>query len=271
MGRSWPVSRDGILGPAVRAETARFVLSDPAAGEARYLTGFAPPLTHGDRAVLKAQEWVHMRDGRGVSLCGHGDGRGTGTAHAAAAVRECNGHESDRVLSGRSHCASARAPHSANGLANATLVAATKTLLRELASSAAHAACTPFAMGNAAILKPDVQTPIIGGVTFARLLEEAVLPYGVLHAAPSRKSPRKSGLQWTLRWREMDSNHRSLSRASRFILRKVNCAGIDGAAKKLGGVPMVRIHLPPAESRANFCTEPEGRASPVCWQAVVLP
>jgi hypothetical protein len=30
----------------------------------------------------------------------------------------------------------------------------------------------------------------------------------------------KSGSQRTLRWREMDSNHRSLSRASRFILRK---------------------------------------------------
>src|SRR5712672_979017 len=59
---------DRILGPAMRAETARFVLSDPAAGEARYFTGFAPPQTHGDRAVLKAQEWVHMRDGRGVSL-----------------------------------------------------------------------------------------------------------------------------------------------------------------------------------------------------------
>src|SRR5882724_9151078 len=59
---------DRILGPAIRAETARFVLSDPAAGEARYFTGFAPPQTHGDRAVLKAQEWVHMRDGRGVSL-----------------------------------------------------------------------------------------------------------------------------------------------------------------------------------------------------------
>jgi transcriptional regulator GlxA family with amidase domain len=57
-----------ILGPAMRAETARFVLSDPAAGEARYFTGFAPPQTHGDRAVLKAQEWVHMRDGRDVSL-----------------------------------------------------------------------------------------------------------------------------------------------------------------------------------------------------------
>jgi transcriptional regulator GlxA family with amidase domain len=59
---------DRILGPAVGAETARFVLSEPAAGEARYFTGFAPPQTHGDRAVLKAQEWVHMRDGRGVSL-----------------------------------------------------------------------------------------------------------------------------------------------------------------------------------------------------------
>jgi transcriptional regulator GlxA family with amidase domain len=56
------------FGPVIRAETARFVLSDPAAGEARYFTGFAPPQTHGDSAVLKAQEWAHMRDGRGVSL-----------------------------------------------------------------------------------------------------------------------------------------------------------------------------------------------------------
>src|SRR5882724_9096538 len=59
---------DRILGPAIRTETARFVLADTAAGEARYFSGFAPPQTHGDRAVLKAQEWVHMRDGRGVSL-----------------------------------------------------------------------------------------------------------------------------------------------------------------------------------------------------------
>jgi transcriptional regulator GlxA family with amidase domain len=59
---------DRILGPAIRAETARFVLDDPAASEARYFTGFAPPQTHGDRAVLKAQAWVHMRDGGGVSL-----------------------------------------------------------------------------------------------------------------------------------------------------------------------------------------------------------
>ena len=59
---------DRIFGPAIRAETARFVLSDPAVGEAQHCSGFAPPQTHGDRAVLKAQEWVHMRDGRGVSL-----------------------------------------------------------------------------------------------------------------------------------------------------------------------------------------------------------
>jgi transcriptional regulator GlxA family with amidase domain len=59
---------DRILGTDIRAETARFVLDDPAAGEARYFSGFAPPLTHGDAAVLKAQEWVHLRDGTGVSL-----------------------------------------------------------------------------------------------------------------------------------------------------------------------------------------------------------
>jgi transcriptional regulator GlxA family with amidase domain len=59
---------DRIFGPAIWAKTARFVLSGPSAGEACYFTGFAPPQTHGDRAVLKAQEWVHMRDGRGVSL-----------------------------------------------------------------------------------------------------------------------------------------------------------------------------------------------------------
>lgn len=58
-----------LLGAAVRAETARFVLSDPvAASEASYFPGFAPPQHHGDTAVLKAQEWIHMKDGRGVSL-----------------------------------------------------------------------------------------------------------------------------------------------------------------------------------------------------------
>ena len=59
---------DRLLGGAVRAETARFILSNPAASEARYFPGFAPRQTHGDTAVLKAQEWVHLRDGREVSL-----------------------------------------------------------------------------------------------------------------------------------------------------------------------------------------------------------
>ena len=59
---------DKILGSAVRVETARFILSDPAPNEARYFPGFTPRQTHGDTAVLKAQEWVHIRDGRDVSL-----------------------------------------------------------------------------------------------------------------------------------------------------------------------------------------------------------
>ena len=57
-----------ILGRAVRTETARFILSDPTVSEARYFAGFAPRQTHGDTAVLKAQERVHMRDGRDVDL-----------------------------------------------------------------------------------------------------------------------------------------------------------------------------------------------------------
>ena len=58
------------LGPGVKTETARFVLSDPAASEARYFVGFPPPQSHRDEAVLKSQAWVHMRDGRRVSLAG---------------------------------------------------------------------------------------------------------------------------------------------------------------------------------------------------------
>jgi transcriptional regulator GlxA family with amidase domain len=59
---------DKILDGAVRAETAGIILSEPAASKACYFPGFAPRQTHGDTAVLKAQEWVHIRDGRGVSL-----------------------------------------------------------------------------------------------------------------------------------------------------------------------------------------------------------
>jgi len=41
-----------------------------------------------------------------------------------------------------------------------------------------------LAMGNAVILKPDVQTPVAGGVFFALLLEEAGLPNGLFHMLP---------------------------------------------------------------------------------------
>jgi transcriptional regulator GlxA family with amidase domain len=57
-----------ILGSAVKTETARFVLSDSFAGQAHYFPGFAPKQAHGDTAVLQAQEWVHIRDGRDISL-----------------------------------------------------------------------------------------------------------------------------------------------------------------------------------------------------------
>jgi benzaldehyde dehydrogenase (NAD) len=41
-----------------------------------------------------------------------------------------------------------------------------------------------LAAGNAVLLKPDPQTPVCGGVMFARLLEEAGLPAGLFHVLP---------------------------------------------------------------------------------------
>jgi benzaldehyde dehydrogenase (NAD) len=41
-----------------------------------------------------------------------------------------------------------------------------------------------LAMGNAVLLKPDVQSSVIGGVIFARLFEEASLPAGLFHVLP---------------------------------------------------------------------------------------
>jgi benzaldehyde dehydrogenase (NAD) len=41
-----------------------------------------------------------------------------------------------------------------------------------------------LAMGNAVILKPDVQTPIIGGVVFAAVLERSGLPTNLFHVLP---------------------------------------------------------------------------------------
>jgi benzaldehyde dehydrogenase (NAD) len=41
-----------------------------------------------------------------------------------------------------------------------------------------------LALGNAVILKPDPQTPVVGGVIMARIFEEAGLPEGLFHVLP---------------------------------------------------------------------------------------
>jgi benzaldehyde dehydrogenase (NAD) len=47
-----------------------------------------------------------------------------------------------------------------------------------------RAVAPALALGNAVILKPDIQTPVAGGVLIARLFEEAGLPEGLLHVLP---------------------------------------------------------------------------------------
>jgi benzaldehyde dehydrogenase (NAD) len=47
-----------------------------------------------------------------------------------------------------------------------------------------RAVAPALALGNAVILKPDVQTPVSGGVLVARLFEAAGLPEGLLHVLP---------------------------------------------------------------------------------------
>ena len=49
---------------------------------------------------------------------------------------------------------------------------------------AMRAVAPALALGNAVILKPDPRTAVCGGVTFARVFEEAGLPAGLLHVLP---------------------------------------------------------------------------------------
>ncbi|MFE2216198.1 benzaldehyde dehydrogenase [Streptomyces canus] len=49
---------------------------------------------------------------------------------------------------------------------------------------AMRAVAPALALGNAVVLKPDPRTAICGGVTIARVFEEAGLPEGVLHVLP---------------------------------------------------------------------------------------
>src|SRR5580692_6379866 len=52
-----------------------------------------------------------------------------------------------------------------------------------------RAVAPALALGNAVILKPDVQTAVSGGVLVARLFELAGLPDGVLHMLPGDAGP----------------------------------------------------------------------------------
>ena len=100
---------DRLLGGAISAETARFILSDPAATAAGYFPGFAPKQTHGDTAVPEGSGvGAYQRWPRCLSRL-HGGGGRIGKAHLPPPVRECNGNDADRILSSCSHCASARA------------------------------------------------------------------------------------------------------------------------------------------------------------------
>lgn len=57
-----------VLGPTVMADTAKFLLVDPAGREQRHYSTFAPRLSHGDDAVLKVQHWLQAQAAQGASL-----------------------------------------------------------------------------------------------------------------------------------------------------------------------------------------------------------
>jgi benzaldehyde dehydrogenase (NAD) len=52
-----------------------------------------------------------------------------------------------------------------------------------------RAVAPALALGNAVVLKPDVQTAVAGGTLVARLFEEAGLPEGLLHVLPGDAEP----------------------------------------------------------------------------------
>lgn len=57
-----------FLGPVVMAQTARMLLIDPPGREQRYYSGFAPRLTHGDAAIVKAQHFLQANGGKEARL-----------------------------------------------------------------------------------------------------------------------------------------------------------------------------------------------------------
>lgn len=57
-----------FLGAAVMLETARFMNVDPPGREQRFYSEFDPRTKHGDRAILKAQQWLLTRREQPVSV-----------------------------------------------------------------------------------------------------------------------------------------------------------------------------------------------------------
>lgn len=57
-----------LLGPATMLRTARYFLVDPGAREQRFYRSFAPPLRHGDAAILRVQHWLQARGRERVTL-----------------------------------------------------------------------------------------------------------------------------------------------------------------------------------------------------------
>src|SRR3546814_11157436 len=57
-----------FLGPVAMAQTARMMLVDLPGREQRYYSGFAPRLTHGDAAILKAQHFLQANEGKETRL-----------------------------------------------------------------------------------------------------------------------------------------------------------------------------------------------------------
>lgn len=59
---------DRFLGPVAMAATARMMLVDPPGREQRYYSGFVPRLSHGDAAILKAQNVLQASEGKEARL-----------------------------------------------------------------------------------------------------------------------------------------------------------------------------------------------------------
>lgn len=57
-----------FLGPVAMVQTARMLLIDPPGREQRYYSGFAPRLTHGDAAIVKAQHFLQANGGKEARL-----------------------------------------------------------------------------------------------------------------------------------------------------------------------------------------------------------